>query len=456
MSGLNGILNIGAGALRTQQTAINVTGHNIANVNTPGYSRQRVNVSANSPLTMKFGQAGTGVNAIGIERSYDRFLNGQINNEIENMGRWQAQSSSLAQVETIFSAGSAYGLDETLNEFWNAWQDLSNNPSGMTERTVLLAKGEGLANAFQEVNTNLGQVQEDLTNSINGATTEINTIAGQIADINRLIGNVEAQGQRANDYRDQRDVLINELSSKIDVTTTEGDNGMMTVRVGNNEVLVEDVRSFDLSFDDPDFTIQTESGSATIDGDDISGGAIRGWLDVRDSVIPGYVNQLNDLAAGIIDSVNTLHVTGTGLDGTQNDFFSGSSASDIAVNSAIVADVNKIAAAGPGGNIPGDNSMAIAIAGLQHQQTMNGNMATFNEFYQSLISDVGSSVQQSATYFTHHKEMASYLDGRREAVSGVNLDEEMVNLVKFQNAYEAAAKIISTVDEMLATVINMV
>jgi len=455
MINLYGILNTGAGALKTQQTAINVTGHNIANVNTPGYSRQRVNMATSDPLTLSMGQVGTGVKSVEIQRIYDQFLIHQINNENQQLGRWQAQKDPLAQVEMIFNVGSEYGLGEEMNGFWNAWQDLANNPSGITERNVLVSKSESLAQTFQEINLNLEQVQQNMTENINDAVNEINTLGAQIADLNNLINKAENNGQNANDYRDQRDLLLKELSSKIDVTTEEN-NGMVTVFIGDNEVLVEDVRSWDLSFNDPDFSIQTESGSATIDADQISGGALRGWLDVRDLIVPGYIGQLDELAAGIIDSVNTLHVTGTGLDGTQNAFFTGTSAGDIAVNSDIIADVNKIAAAGPSGNIPGDNSMAIAIAELQDQLTMNGNMSTFNEFYQSLVSDIGSDVQQALANFTHQKEMAAYLDGYRESISGVNIDEEMINLVKFQIAYEAAAKIISTVDEMLDTVINMV
>ena len=455
MVNIYGILNTGAGALRTQQTALNITGHNIANVNTPGYSRQRVNLANSGPLTLTLGQMGTGVKAVEIQRIFDRFLIHQINDASQQLGRWQAQKDPLSRVETIFNVGSAYGLGEKMNGFWNAWQDLANNPSGITERNALVSKSESLAQTFREVYMGLEKVQQDMTQHINGAVNEINSLGAQIANLNGLINKAERMGQNANDHRDQRDLLLKELSSKIDITTEES-NGMVTVIIGDNNTLVEDVRSWDLSFNDPDFSIQTETGPAAIGADQISGGALRGWLDVRDTIIPGYTAQLDELAAGIIDSVNTLHITGTGLDGTQNIFFTGSSAADIAVNSDIVANVNKIAAAGPGGTIPGDNSMAIAIANLQHQSTMNGNTSTFSEFYHSLVTDIGSDVQKAHASFTHQKEMADYLDGYRESVSGVNLDEEMVNLVKFQNAYDAAAKIISTVDEMLDTVMNMV
>lgn len=455
MTNLYSILNTGARALKTQQTAINVTGHNIANVNTPGYSRQRVNMATSDPLSLQTGQLGSGVKATEIQRIYNQFLIHQINDESQQLGKWAAQKDPLSQVEMLFNVGEESGLDSQLNAFWNAWQDLANNPTGITERNVLVSKSQGLAETFQEMNANLEQVAQHMTESIHGAVDEINTMGAQIADLNRLISQAENTGQNANDYRDQRDLLLKELSSKIDITTNES-NGMVTVLIGNNNVLVEDVRSWDLSFEDPDYSIQTETGSTTFGSDEIAGGALRGWMDVRDSHILQYMGELDSLAAGLIDSVNTLHVTGTGLDGTQNLFFGGSAANDIVVNADIVADTNKIAAAGPGGSIPGDNSMALAIAGLQHQATMNGNMSTFGEYYQSIVTGIGSDVQQAHTQFNQQKEMADYLDGYRESISGVNLDEEMINLIKFQNAYDAAAKIISTVDEMLDRVINMV
>ncbi len=455
MSNLYGILNIGAMALKTQQNAINVTGHNIANANTPGYSRQRVNMAASDPVALSPGQMGTGVKTVEIQRIYNQFVVNQINNQSQQLGQWEAQKEPLAQLEMLFNVGEDFGLSGQLNEFWNTWQDLANHPADTTVRNVLASKSENLAETFHAMDAHISQLAQQMTENINGAITDINQMSAQVADLNRLISQADLAGQNANDYRDQRDVLIKELSAKVDITTSE-ENGMVNVSIGNNQSLVSNVRSYDLAFGDPDFTIDTDSGPVTIPGDEIAGGAIRGWLDVRDDRLVQYQDDLDDLAGGIINAVNTLHITGTGLDGTQNPFFSGSDASDIEVNPDIVADVAKIAAAGPGGSIPGDNSLAIAIAELQHDLTMNGNTSTFSAFYQSIVGKIGTDVQQAQLQFNQQQTMADYFDSYRESVSGVNLDEEMVNLVKFQNAYDAAAKIISTVDEMLEQVINMV
>ena len=455
MTNLYGILNTGATALKTQQTAISVTGHNIANANTPGYSRQRVNMAANDPLSLQTGQMGTGVRSVEIQRIYNQYLGNQINNESQQLGKWEAQKDPLAQLEMMFNVGEEYGLGGQLNDFWNTWQDLANHPADTAVRNVLVSKSQSLAETFQGMDANISQVAQHMTDNIHGGVNDINAMSAQVADLNRLINQAEMAGQNGNDYRDQRDLLLKDLSAKIDITTSE-ENGMVSVSVGNNQTLVGNVRSYALTYQDPDYTIETDSGPVPITADQIAGGALRGWMDVRDDRLVQYAGSLNDLAGGLIDAVNTLHSSGTGLDGTQNAFFSGTNAGDIEVNPDIVSDATKIAAAGPGGSIPGDNSLAVAMASLQHQLTMGGNSSTFSSFYQSVVGEIGSDVQQAQMQFTQQKSMAEYLDNYRESISGVNLDEEMVNLIKFQNAYDAAAKIIATVDEMLERVINMV
>lgn len=456
MSNINGILNMGSRALLTQQMAIEVTGHNIANVNTPGYSRQRVNLEANEPVS----SFGTGVRDREIQRIYDRFLGEQINNESQNLGRWEAEKGALEKVEMIFGESSGYGLNQAMSEFWNTWQDLANNPSGHTERVTLLAKSETLATTLNMTYSDLKQVQNDMDAGIKGTIREINLAAEQIVDLNQKIPQAELNNQSANDYRDERDLLLKELSSMIDINSFEDDEGKVTVLVGNGKPLVENVTSWSLSTETngsglQDIVWNDGNGNSVDITDNISGGKLKGWLEVRDVTVPDYLNRLDILAGSIISDVNSIHVSGFALDdSTGNAFFTGTSADDIAVDSIIINDVNKIAAAGSLAGVPGDNSNAIAIANLQNGLTISGT--TFDDYYNSLVSDVGSSAQEAAINFDHQSAMADQLDNYRESVSGVSLDEEMVNLVKFQHAYEAAAKLISTVDEMLDTVISMV
>jgi len=460
MSNIIGLLDIGRGALLAHQKAISITGHNIANVNTPGYSRQRVILATSPGMTSMPGQMGTGVRASDIQRIYDQFLGSQINTESYNQGKWEAQKSSLERVEIIFDETTGFGLNQAMGDFFNALQDLANNPAGHTERQVLLAKSEIMTETFNKISSDLNQLQNDLDSNIEGTVIEINTIAGEISDLNFKIGDIEKSGQNANDLRDKRDLYLKELSSMIDISTFEGNDGQVTVSVGSGTPLVQPPYAFSLS------TATNASGHENVlwvnrDGstvditNDISGGKLKGWIDVRDVAIENYKTSLDNLASSMITEVNNLHTGGFDLNSVAGvNFFTGSLASDISVNPVIAGDVNLIAASGTGA--PGDNSNAIAIANLQNSLLMSGGTATYDDFYNSLVSDVGIAVRSAHVNYDHQTAMVSSLDNYRESIAGVSLDEEMVNLVKFQHAYDAAAKLISTVDEMLNTVMNMV
>jgi flagellar hook-associated protein 1 FlgK len=471
MMDIFGVLNMGSKALMVQQKGIYVTGNNIANVNTPGYSRQRLNMSSDVPVNTGIGPMGSGVTANEIERVYDRFLGAQINNETQSLGQWEAHKDSLERVESIFNESGGYGLNQVMSEFWNAWQDLTNNPSGPVERTVLVAKSEMLTATFSQNYEDLQQIQRDIDSNIEGAVEEINRLSENMADLNQKIIQMEAGGHAANDYRDQRDLVLKELSELIDIDSFEDATGGVTVSVGSGQVLVEGTQTYKLSTQAntsgrQDVTWVDSSSNPVIITDKISKGKLKGWLDARDVDIDNSLNNLDTLAQRLMEEVNDLHESGRGLDGfSGNAFFTvaataAATAAGIQVNPAIVNDVNLIAAAedfDPANGLkPGDNRNAIAIANLQQAQTMNGNTATFGAYYDSLVSDAGLAVQQANSYYDHQSQMVLQVENYRESISGVSIDEETVNLIKYQNAYQAAAKLINTADEMMETVLAMI
>jgi flagellar hook-associated protein 1 FlgK len=564
MTDIYGVLSIGSKALSAQQKGIYVTGNNIANINTPGYSRQRLNMASDFPVDSSIGPVGTGVRAIEVERIYQRFLGVQINNETQSLGRWEANKDMLERVEMISDESGGYGLSQVMSDFWNAWQDLSNNPSGPVERSVLVAKSETLAATFSQNYQDLQTVQTDIDTMIKGNVDEINLMSEKIGSLNQKIVQMEAGGDTANDYRDQRDQLLNDLSEMIDINSFENANGGVTVSVGSGQPLVEGTNVYRLSTQvnasGHQNIVWVDAADNTVDiTDSISGGKMKGWLNARDLDIRNYLNRLDTLAQGLMEEVNSLHASGYGLDGsTGNDFFTGaatasgvldsaltvtaeeggagniaitlvaggtagsetvttdpvtgdiriaiedgvstqaqiaaalqahssiatvvatapaaawtlgsgtdavtlsggSSAAKMQVNPAIVLDDRLIAAAQSfdtiPGDKPGDNSNAIDIANLATAMTMKGNTATFGAYYESYIGDVGNAVQQADSYYNHQDQMVGQLENYRESISGVSIDEEMVNLVKFQNAYQAAAKLIATADEMMQTVLNMI
>jgi flagellar hook-associated protein 1 FlgK len=459
------MLNVASTALSAQQKALDITANNIANVNTEGYSRQRLNMVQNEPVRYEGGALSTGVRANRtIQRIYDKFLAAQIAGAASQQGRWDAQLETLEKAELMFDDASGYGLNGAMTEFWNSWQDVANNPSGYTERATLLANTENLTMVFNKLSRDLSQVQGESDLSIKGAVDSINGLTSEIASLNLKIAEVEAGNEHsANAFRDQRDLKLNALSSLVDVNSFEDADGYLTIITANGHTLVDRTRSWDLTTETnangfQDIFWESSSGAQQNITGDLSTGKLKGWIEARDVIIPEYLTRLDDMAVAMANAVNTQHNSGLDRNGDPGlDFFSPfTGASDITVNGLIVNDTNLIAAAADTEGVPGGNSNAIAVAEIQHRLLMSGGSATIDDFFNGLVSDVGWFVSQAKVNMDHQSTVSLQLATYREEVSGVSMDEEMVNMVQFQSAYNAAAKLVSTVDEMLEALIAMV
>ncbi len=461
MTTINSALYIGRDALIAHQAGINVAGHNIANVNTHGYSRQNVKLENTAIATLR-GSIGTGVRVREIERSHDRFLNNRINYEIHHKNRWQAQSHALRQTEILFDESSSYGLSSQMNQFWTSWQDLSLNPSGYAERKTLITQSQIMTASIRDKYRNLTQIQKDMDKNLVASVEDINSLAVRIADLNDKIALIEIGGSNSNDFRDQRDALVSQLAQKIDFTASDDSEGRLIIKLGDGNTLVGSpiwgkliTTQNSLGFHD----LAWDSDPLSPINSSVSGGSIKGWIDVRDLHVPDYKEHIDKLAVNMMNAVNAVHSAGFGLDGsTENVFFTGTSAIDIAVNPEIVENVSKIAAADQ--DLPelirGNNLLAIDISMLQNKLTMDGNAASFSTYYHALVSGVGEDVKNAEVNFEHKTTVVDQLNNLQESVSGVSLDEEMISLIKFQHGYSASAKLIDTVKQMMDTVINMV
>jgi flagellar hook-associated protein 1 FlgK len=466
MSNIMGLLTIGQTALLAQQKAIDITGNNIANVNTEGYSRQRLNLVQNSPVRVTNLTMSTGVSAEqSIQRFYDEFVNSQLNSENESLGRWEAQKSALEKIEVMFDEVSGYGLSTAMSDFFNAWQDLANNPSGHVERVQLVSAAEYMTETFNQISSSIQEFQSDINTNVDNIVDEVNSITEKIAGLNQKITQVEVTGHNANDYRDERDLLVKELSKLIDIESFEDGDGNMTITVGDGKPLVENSSAWELTTTDnggvQDVFWKSSDGSTVNITNAIDDGELKGWIETRDVLLNDYSSRMDDLAAAIVDSVNTLHSGGTTLDGTITsgvNFFdpAGNDAATISVNADILSNVQLIAAADASEDVPGGSGNAIAISELQNSSQATLGNATFDSYYNSLVGDVGQDATSANFNYEHQTSMVNRLENQRQEISGVSLDEEMVNLVKFQHAYNAAAKIITTVDEMMQTILGMI
>ena len=450
-------IEIGKRALQAQQLSLNITGHNIANVNTPGYTRQQAILTSNRPLTLPFGSVGTGVDISDIRRVRSLFLDSQMRGETQKLGKWSLMSDSWTQVESIFSEPEDTGFSAVMDQFWTSWQDLANNPQSEAARIAVREQGNLLVDSFHHISSQLADLKQSLDTDIGKITTEINNIAGQIANVNQSIMTSELNGNVANDLRDRRDYLVDQLSEYVDVTVIEQTGGSSTVMLGSM-ALVEGNSHVDL-VTKVEGTKQNYLHSVVFKGTGISvnhpGGRLEGLLEMRDTNIAGKQAELDTLARELVKAVNDVHGGGYGSRGSTGiNFFNASTtgAADIALDFQITQDVNNIAAGIT--TEPGDNGNALNISALRNLLIVNGGDATFNDYYNSIIGDIGIKSREASALLSNQQALVTQIDNSRQSLEGVSLDEEMATMIEQQHAYSAAAKVVTAMDEALDTVIN--
>ena len=457
MYGVNVGLEIGKRALLSQQLLLNLTGHNIANVNTPGFTRQQAIVRSTDPYSSIKGNFGTGVEIVSIIRLRTLFLDEQYREESQSLGRWQTLSQGWGQIEMIYAEPSDSGLSSIMDNFWNAWQDLSVNPESMAARAAVKEQGNIVTNAFNHMAEQLTEFQQSLDEDIQKTVQLINNIGYQIAALNDSIETAELSGHKANDLRDRRDYLIDELSQLVNVNTLEQPSGNYTVFLGSM-MLVDggDVQELE--------TVIRDQGSAIIHdvefvnstaAPDISNGKLAGLIETRDEIIMGRLQELDELALGLVEKINEVHRQGYNLyNETGIDFFDKNTtgAADIKLDDMILSDEANIAASLNGE--PGDNSNVLQIAGLRFELTMRNGSASFGDFYNSLIGIIGLRAREAENNSVNQESLVFHIENNRQSLEGVSLDEEMTNMIKYEHAYQAAARVITTMDAALDTIIN--
>jgi len=469
--GISAAFEIGKSGLKLFQVAAEVTSENIANVNTPGYSRQRVVFQTAPPTTHNGFPLGTGVRVQVVERYYDSLLQRQLVNAAATSSYNSTKSELLQQIEPVFNEIAQEGLGTTITKFFNSWQDLSLNPTGQAERQAVLSRAQIMTDQFHYVSRTLNDAVTQLEESITPQVSEINRIVKQIALLNGNIKNTELVSGNANEMRDQRDYLIRQLSGQVGVKFAENDDGTTDVYVTNEGTgtpyyLVSGTQFGSMGVaGSPGVVTVTDYLGATSPAldptsatpfysSDTTGGALWATLKMRDVTIPGYLAQVDALAAGIVTEVNALHAAGFDLSGTGGgNFFAaaGTTAASITLDPAMT--VATIAASGSATST-GDNSNAVAMAQLLNDTTTMGT-ATFSNYYNSLMAQVGLDVQTSKTVVTQDAAFMKQLTTLRDSQSGVSLDEELANLIQYQRSYQASAKLITTATEMMDVVINM-
>jgi flagellar hook-associated protein 1 FlgK len=454
-------MEIGRNGLNIYRVATEVTSENIANVNTPGYSRQRVLLETAPPNTANGFPMGTGVRIASVERYYDGLLQQQLVNAQTTQGYDTTKSNVLQQIEPTFNEVSADGLGAAIINFFGAWQDLTLNPGGSAERQAVLSRTQILTDNFNSVSTTLNDAVNTQNASLVPLTDSINATLKNIAQLNGQIRTTELVSGNANETRDQRDQLIRDLSQQIGITYTENSDGTTDVRYadgGASLVTGAAAGSFSLTINGGtglyDVNVTPPGGAAALVAP--ATGQLGATLALRDTIIPGYLAKVDALANTIATQVNSQHNLGFDQNGVAGvNFFTGTTAATISLNAAGITGTDKIAASG-GALLLGDNSNALALAQLQNQKVMSGNTATFGSYFNGLVSTIGLDVQSAKNTEAQDIAFTKQLTTLRESNSGVSLDEELTNLIKYQRSYQASAKLITTATEMMDTVIAMI
>lgn len=471
MAGLFDTISLGSRSLQTQRQGVDTAGHNLANVNTPGYARQRVDIVSVSTPSGTFGTVGAGADVSDIQRIRDTVLDQQITSETSVSGALESRENWLQQALSAFNEdldragsatgalsgstqGSTHGLSQALSDFFNAAQALSTDPASTADRQVLLDKAQALADQLRSLNGGLSKLSGSIDATVTQQVGQVNDLLSSVARLNDQIGRLEINSPgSANDLRDARQQKLEELSKLVPITATEQSGGSVSISVSGQEVLAAGNSKTLEAFSAPDgkLLLRVKGEDAPLN---LTSGTIGGAIEVRDTDLAGTRHDVDTFATALIDQVNQIHSGGFALDGsTGAKFFLGDSSSNITVNPALLGNpalVQTSAAANAA-----DNKAILALAQLAQTPLAGLSGLTFAGKHAQTVASLGQALN-SATQQKNDQDLVSKtLQSQRDSISGVSIDEEISNMMKFQKAFEASARFISVADQMLDAVINL-
>lgn len=473
-------LSIGLSGAWAQQRALDITGHNISNVNTPGYSRQTVVHASTKPTYVGISgngnimNVGTGVDVQEIRQYRDYFLDQKLRKESQAQGYWNARQVSIEELETIFNDNSEEGLQAVMDSFWNSWSQLSKPGGGLTARALVKENAIAFVETVKNLDKMLVDFRKNRNNEIKENVDKLNSITKNIARLNYDIKKIEGSGVIANDMRDQRDKYVLELAQMANIQVVEGNSFNINLE---GRLIVADNESIPLEAvpDASEGGYYSIRWSKTGEALEIKGGSIRALIETRDELVDGFRNRLNELVEGVAAEVNALHYDGRGnIDSTPRYMFinminnsgSGINLTNIGFNEAL-NEVNHIAA-GFGTTTAADyedNRNALRIAELRQKDlftdtayttTLSERKLNVDEFYRSLITDIGLEGNKAANAADAQNLLIEQVEFKRQSLMAVSLDEEMSNLIRYEHSYNAAARIVNAIDEMLDIIVNKI
>ena len=481
----SGLLSIARSALLSQQTSLQVIAQNIANAQTPGYSRQEAVLQATPPVRFSYGSIGTGVSVATIVRRRDILLDDSFRSANALASGSEKRRDLVGQLESVFDEPSDSGLSNALDQFWGGWSDLATSPNSGAAKAVLQQRGRQVAGLFNQFDSQLTQSRSSTLDRLSTTIANINQTALQISDLNGRIVTSEADGNTANDLRDERDLKVDALSKLAGVRVINNVNGSVSVIIGNS-TLVDGITARPLAAQlvppvplpavtPSDIPLKVTLGNSQ---DSLAplGGELKALLDFVNNDVPDARSRLDALAAQLVSGVNAEHVQGFVFNGAAipgsaaGNFFDAGTvanpvrASTIKLDAVIDANATKISASRDV-NAPTDNTNAIAISAMRTTAGTVSFLATptsppetgsFDGFYRNMVTVIGVSMNGASDNASIYRSLTDQAESRRQSVSGVSTDEELTNMMRVQQAYTAASKLIKVADEMLQTLLQLV
>jgi flagellar hook-associated protein 1 FlgK len=463
IGGLSSLFGRALDGLQVSSRGMSTVANNIANVNTPGYARQELLQSTRG--TFGNGVLGGGVTAFGIRSLTDPFIERQLANERSNFGTLDGRRATLSQLENIVNDQNGEGVGSAIGAFFNSWSALSSDASSGTLRQSVVETGQDIVSRFNSKYLQIQDVRRNLSTEIEARAEKINTLSADIARLNDAIRRSPDQAAKL-ELKAERFAVLGHLSQEIGINYFDNSDDTITVQInGTGMALVTADKSSTLSVendlaDDGQLEIfgQLPGGSGSVNVTAfIKTGALGGQLKDRNETLNESLSKLNELAYQFTLQFNQAHQQGYGLDGNDGRNFFGplagpeNAAKNIRIDNAILASTDAIAAAGgdPAVTGAGDNENALSLLSLQNALTMSGNQVSFSGFYSNMVSGVGITTGQVERSFQSQAALVSRLEIQRENISGVNLDEEAADLMKYQRAFEGAARVMTAANEML-------
>lgn len=447
------IFDISRRSLAVYQRALDVTAHNISNSSNPNFSRQRVLISTEIPEITAGFIWGTGAKLDGVFRARNQMNDSQIRINNYQFANSNKQSELLGQIEETFSEPSELGLSSLMNSFFGAWSELSVSPNSTPLRSNIVHAAQKLSSKVKSIHDNLEVIRNDTLTDFKENVSSLNRILTNIKNLNQQIYESSVAGYSANDLLDQRDAAIDQLSTITNITVSTDTDNMVSISIGGVFAVNRNhVSQFKTN------VVNGKLGLTNMEGDlniNIFGGELSALSEVYTNKIPEYLSKIDAVIQQLFDSVNSVHRSGHTLTDppqTNISFFESFTNGVLTINSDIVNNTNLIAASADG--TAGNGQIALQISELMNQNLLNGS--TLGDIYSNLISQIGNDKLSASQFAESSLLILHQLDMQRASYSGVSIDEEMTNIIKFQRSYEASAKLIKVADEMLETLINMV